>query len=446
MLSSKFQLPSVEELLISGGDERLALNSFGFNKYGCSPLPIDDIFSFSSSTASSLSSEDFAVAEKFCNELENQLSENLPEIVYQNETEKLCFAWQKACDFPEKSRVLLFPSGTDLHHVVAKNVGQNALIIMVETNETGSGVAQALEFENHVVSVSLRLENGELRPICDVDNDFENLTKQAIEKNQPVLIVMVDQSKTGLIAPSVKCVLNLKKQFSNLNVLVDACQFRLSSQTLKAYLQHDFMIALTGSKFLAAPSFSGMLVLPEKFANSFNDLNDTPNFGLLIRNQIALVNFQKFRVLPNERIFKFIDDFSKKIRGFLVENPNFELLEIPKLQRNSLLNSDSWDALPTIFPFVLYQNNQPLSCSETAEIYQRFTKNAVRFEIGQPVLCGSRNQIDVSALRLCLSSRLIVEALSNEKKTTEIIEQALCVLTEIILCANVLNRRANLPK
>lgn len=429
MLIPPFKLPSVEELLISGGDERLALNSFGFNKYGCSPLPIDDILSFSSSTASSLSNDDFAVAEKYRYELEKQLSENSPEIVYRNESAKLCLAWQIACDFPEKSRVLLSPSGTDLHRLVSKHF-ENTTILMVETNETGSGVAQALQFKNQVISVPLRFENGDLRSIFDVDNDFENLTKQAIQQNQPVLIVIVDQSKTGLIAPSVDCVLNLKQQFSNLEILVDACQFRLSAQTLNAYLQHDFMIALTGSKFLAAPSFSGMLVLPEKLANSFKN-DTTPNFGLLIRNKIALVNYEKFRVLPNERISKFIDDFSKKIRAFLVENPNFELLEAPKLKRDSLSDSSLWDSLPTIFPFVLYRNNQPLSRLETAELYKSFTKDSVNFEIGQPVLCGLRNGVEVSALRLCLSSRLIVEAVSSEEKSAKIIENALFVLKEI---------------
>jgi hypothetical protein len=433
LLSSTFQLPSIEKLLISGGDERLALNSFGFNKYGCSPLPIDNIFSFSSSTASSLSSDDFNVAQNYRTKLENQLVKNSSEIVYQNEAEKLCLAWQKACDFSEKSRVLLFPSGTDLHHVIAEKIGQNALIIMVETNETGSGVAQALQFENHVVSVPLRFENGELRPTCEVDNDFENLATQAIQKNQRVFIVMVDQSKTGLIAPSVECVLNLKNQFSTLNVLVDACQFRLSAQTLNAYLQHDFMIALTGSKFLAAPSFSGMLVLPEKWADSFQNSN-TPNFGLLIRNQIALVNYQIFRTLPNEKICDFIEKFAEKIKTFLVKNPNFELLETPKLKRDSFSDFNLWDTLPTIFPFVLYRNNQPLSRLETAEIYKSFTKNAVRFEIGQPVLCGSRKGVDVSALRLCLSSRLIVEAVLSEKKSADIIENALFVLNEISRC------------
>lgn len=425
MLSSKFQLPSVEELLISGGDERLALNTLGFNKYGCSPLPIDDIFSFSSSTASSLSSDDFAVGEKYRSELENQLSENSPETVFENESKKLCLAWKKACDFPEKSRVLLSPSGTDLHRLVSEHF-DDTTILMVETNETGSGVAQALKVENQVVSVALRLENGDLRPICDVDKDFENLTKKAIQKNQRVLIVMVDQSKTGLIAPSVDCVLNLKKQFSNLEILVDACQFRLSAQTLNAYLKQNFMIALTGSKFLAAPSFSGMLVLPEKFANSFKN-ETTPNFGLLIRNYIALVNFQKFNDLPNEKVFAFVEKFAVTIQHFLIENSSFELLEIPKLKRDSLVNSDFWDTLPTIFPFILCRNNAPLLCSETAEIYKSFTKHSVNFEIGQPVLYGS----EISVLRLCLSSRLIVQAVLSEKKSAEIIENALFVLNEI---------------
>jgi hypothetical protein len=151
----------------------------------------------------------------------------------------------------------------------------------------------------------------------------------------------------------------------------------------------------------------------------------------LIRNQIGLVNYQKFCVLPNEKICTFIEKFAAQIKNFLIENPNFELLETPKLKRDSLVNGNLWDTFPTIFPFILYRNNQPLSRLETAEIYKSFTKNAVRFEIGQPVLCGSRNGIDLSALRLCLSSRLIVEAVSNDKKADKVIKNALFVLTEI---------------
>jgi hypothetical protein len=89
------------------------------------------------------------------------------------------------------------------------------------------------------------------------------LATHALAQGRRVLLVLADVSKTGLIAPSLACVTALQRRWPDaLDILVDACQFRLAPATLRAYLIHNFMIALTGSKFLTGPTFSGALLIP----------------------------------------------------------------------------------------------------------------------------------------------------------------------------------------
>ncbi|MGZ3158455.1 MAG: hypothetical protein ACXU7H_05170, partial [Burkholderiaceae bacterium] len=52
--------------------------------------------------------------------------------------------------------------------------------------------------------------------------------------------------------------------------------------------------------------------------------------------------------------------------------------------------------------------------------------NGLRCQLGQPVACGSRNGIPVSALRLCASARLVVEGCAQHgKNASAVIQSAL---------------------
>ena len=65
-----------------------------------------------------------------------------------------------------------------------------------------------------------------------------------------------------------------------------------------------------------------------------------------------------------------------------------------------------------------------MSRVETLKLYQK-KQSGIRWQLGQPVACGSRQGIEVSALRLCISSRLIVEAASIDS----LIDDALMTLS-----------------
>lgn len=407
-------------LLISGGDERLDLSRKGFNKYGVKPTPDDEILTFSSSTASSISSTNFAIADNLRKQLEQN---NFSIEICNKEINRQKMQWRTLMGVDDENQIIFSPSGTDLHALVANQIVDNSLIIMVQSSETGSGVASALNQKNvEIKSVTLRLDNGLLRPISEIDAEIVFLTEKAISQNKNVLLILVDQSKTGMIAPSMNCAIALKTRFENcVKVLIDACQFRLSNETLKMYLHHDFMLALTGSKFLAAPSFSGILVLPKLFNLSIQ--NEETNVGLLLRMEIALNQYQQFCSLHDYQIQIVIRDFSQFIQNYLNTSPYFELLEMPILQRENL----TWDSLPTIFSFLLLRDKQPLSIAETREIYQQLPQQNPRCQLGQPVMITETK----SALRLCLSAPLIVQATQSDWHRQVLIKQALQVLTTL---------------
>ncbi len=58
-------VPPMEQLLVEGGDSRIALDAEGgVNKYGCSPLPDAGLIALGSSTASVISGPAFTAAER----------------------------------------------------------------------------------------------------------------------------------------------------------------------------------------------------------------------------------------------------------------------------------------------------------------------------------------------------------------------------------------------
>ncbi|MDD5228850.1 MAG: hypothetical protein PHN45_07480 [Methylococcales bacterium] len=398
------------------------------NKYGCTPTPDDEILSFSSSTATTISNQDFAIADEFRTRLDHALKTISVEQLHFQEITRQKNEWRELIGLANETPLIFSPSGTDLHGLVASQIASNTLIIMAEGNETGSGIEVALKKGGgiEIVSIALRSTDGLPRTISEIDAEVIELVQHGVEQQRDVLLVLIDQSKTGMIAPSSHCAIQLKNQYeTRLNVLVDACQFRLSATTLKAYLQHNFMIALTGSKFLAAPSFSAILILPPTM--TFPIELEEPNFGLMLRMEIALNEYRAFYILTDAQIQTIISDFSKIIQNYLISSPYFEPLETPILNREGLINEPTWDCLPTIFPFMPYRDNQPFSRIENLAIYQQLPQQNPRCQIGQPVICGNEK----SALRLCLSSRLIVEAAKSEQHCHDMIHNALRVLATL---------------
>ena len=510
---SGFTLPPTERLLLEGGDARIALDPDNdANRYGCSPLPDPALLAFGSSTATGISEAGFAAADRLRARLLASAHEP-PAQVYVRELNRVRQELVRLCGLDDISglEVVVAASGTDLHAIAGKlAVGADAtptLAVMLDAAETGSYVPAALSADHapsraaldptvrvgaaifgggamELVTVPIRAAEGAMRSAEAIDDEFESLVAAAVAAGQHVLLILVDVSKTGCLVPSPILVAALKERWPDrVDVLVDACQFRISAQTLAAYLVQDFMVAITGSKFLTGPSFAGALFIPPGTArrlrqqplsqalldysmstggpsdsNSVGSADELANFGLLLRWEAALEELRAFRALPQAQVKSFLKMFARAIKQRLMSDPLFELLQVPGLARHpwrSGLGADDWDLVPTIFPFLLFHGGatakRPLSRDETLRVYRLLQDDLsdhrelhaspasvelarLRCQFGQPVACGVRAGVPVSALRLCVSARLVVEACAQGGGSAgAVIERALVALDKTVL-------------
>ena len=461
-------LSAVEALLGIGGDARISISKpGGVNRYGCPTSPSPDVVAFGSSTASIVSEAGFAAAEVLRERLLASADRFARARTYREELDRLRDELKGLCgldDMPDLG-VLFAASGTDLHLIVGELAakGRPLVSIGVESTETGSGVALALAGRHfssrtalgrnvdpgepigtdassrRVVPIDCREPDGALRLQTSIGRRLEAATCSAILGGARVLLVVTDVSKTGLISPSIETVLAMRNRWPNdVEVLIDACQFRLSPESLRAYLDAGCMVAVTGSKFLTGPSFSAALFAPGPLMERLParlaagrlatycsraewpgpwavgaPLPETENFGLLMRWEAALCELRAFRAVAPEQSSAFLGAFSRAVQARLTADPAFEPLPIRPPDRRPLVSEPGWDAIPTIFPFML-RDPRPqrsiLSRDETDQVYRTLRDGPDHVHLGQPVACGARHGAPISALRLCASARLVVEA------------------------------------
>jgi hypothetical protein len=504
-------LPTTAQLLTDGGDSRIVCAPGGSNRYGCCALPEPDVLAYGSSTASTISPAGFAAADALRDRLAYFAPTEAAPVTYEREVGRLRRELKVLCGLEKLSglEIIFGASGTDLHLFASQLMVDTAapppLIVRVEAGETGRGVPDALagcHFGDsaalgdavvpnvpldcgrplEVLEVKCRNHDGTLRSAAAVDAEVEEAVLKAVKARQRVLITLVDVSKTGLLAPSPGCVRDLRHRFpESIEVLVDACQFRLAPSTLQAYLQHDFLVAITGSKFITGPTFCGALLVPQNAARrlatrtlpralrSYSARADWPsnwaariglkeveNYGLLLRWEAALSELRAFRQLPEAAIRDFLETFAQAVMRHIARSPAFELLPLPALDRGAIAAAKSWDQLPTIFSFLLTRpssSRKPtwLNQNETKRVHELMREDlrsvpgvpsntvlSPRCQIGQPVACGTREGIPVSALRLCASSRLVVDAVSSEGRGAKVvIAEALAVLDKAAFLATL---------
>jgi hypothetical protein len=289
------------------------------------------------------------------------------------------------------------------------------------------------------VSLATRRPDGSLRPSAEVAAELEAVIAKADQAGRRVVLSVTDVSKTGLIAPDLDTVVSLCWRYPDmLQVVIDACQFRLSPATLRAYLDHGFIVTVTGSKFLAGPCFSGAVFVPSRPAKRLRarrlapglasysaaaewpsdwaagaDLPEAANYGLLLRWEAALAELRAFRRLDPDAVNAFTGRFANAVQTRLEADPAFEPLAVRPLDRAAIAAAPGWDSQVTIFPFLMRAGGRLLDRDQTQAVYRRLSAKPSGANLGQPVVCGEREGVAVSALRLCASARLIDEAVSG---------------------------------
>lgn len=471
-------LGTAEALLETGGDIRLARDpKTALNGYGCSHRPRPWAVTFASSTASSCSERGYVAADQArLGTTAALLRGTAPVKAIGACVETARRGIAKAFAIAGAERVILAASGTDtelLALALTQLAGreQKILNILIAPEETGRGVPLAAKGKHFAVdtalghdvtceapvpgfrpdteiaSILLREDSGAVRPVAVVESEIEAALASGIAAQKFVILHGLDLSKTGLLAPSPAFLAKLRGTYGDdFDIVVDACQARLSPAAIRAYLALNAVVLTTGSKFFTGPPFAGAALLPATVAARlqtgklpaglaayFNRAEfpaDAPcaaalpaggNYGLALRWHAALAEIKALlRTAPSRRA-AILQGFGATARAAIAAQPGLTLLEAPPIAR--IATDEEWERLPSIFTFSLQAPHAPERCLTPAEarnVYMWLNTDlsallpdeaalAERIcHIGQPVpLAQPNGDGQMGALRVSAGARLI---------------------------------------
>lgn len=421
--------------LMQGGDARLLIDpTTGLNRYGCSPAPRDDAFTFASSTATSISTPAYQAADHYrqhllhncaradslapladhCRALEHRLAETL----------------ELADLAPD---VHLSPSGTDaqLHTVAAVTTATPGrwTSIVCGADETGSGTPfsvtgrhfDATTCLGHTVTQGERLDgipdiafsgipfreaDGRLRSPAEMDATVTAAVKDAVGQGNRVMLHVMDQSKFGCWAPSPAALNRLRATYGeHLQVIIDACQLRIDAPDLRAHLAHGDILLLTGSKFFTGPPFSGAAVFPEALTQqlvaSENRLPagltqylpeaDTGRWapllpgapqpltiGMYLRWHAALTEMERYYAIPRATRLAELDRFGREVMAMIETHPRVEALFEPASQwwARPDMHGDELSPKRSLFAFLIRDSQgNYLAQDEVKALYEALNRD-----------------------------------------------------------------------
>jgi hypothetical protein len=466
-------LGTTESLMETGGDIRLETDPrSALNGYGCSHRPRPWAITFASSTASSSSERGYVAADK----IRLRTTAALLTGEKRQAVAKSLAAVRRGIARVyglEKAEVVLAASGTDtellalaLTHLATPDARIRNILIAPE--ETGRGVPMAarghhfavntargadVTFEapiagfrpdTEITNIFLRDAAGNTRARAAVEAEIAQAVADGIGAKQKIILHVLDLSKTGLLAPAPDFLRTLRAAHgATFDIVVDACQARLSPASVRNYLALDAVVLITGSKFFTGPPFAGAALLPAAIAGRLqaaalpegldayfgrddfffsapaaDRLPPTGNYGLCLRWHAALAEMQAFfRTGPASRA-EILRRFGETVARKIAETDSLTLLNQPAIIRND--TDEPWERLPTIFSFLLRAPHDPsrhLTPVEARAVYLWLNTDlspllpghpaAARIcHIGQPVKLAQPGR-EAGVLRVSAGARLI---------------------------------------
>lgn len=467
----------LDDLLVSGGDPRLALDRpYGCNVYGCGPGPAPDMLAFASSTASPISERAFARVDLARETLMRQaIGLGLAEAL-ERRTEAMRGELRGHLALPEDVEVVFSPSGTDsqLHALALTRalLGDALTTIVVGSDQTGSGTiatAQGRHFNAMTASgaavrknspidglagesVAVPLFDGshaELRP--DHAEAVLTAVQASVARGCSVMLQIMDASKLGWRAPDRGCLDEIARRWpGRVQVVVDACQMRLSRRRLRDYLARGFMVLITGSKFFGGPAFSGALLVPGPLSGAlakaqpvvaplfdYAARSDWPqawtawragsavrtNFGQWLRWEAALAEIGAYYQVPDGERSRVVRELGGAIANLLARSP--ALCPI----KAAVADDDDEFGYPTIHPFAIQRDGHLLPLDACQRLYRALRHDvgeAVQGSaddreiaarsclIGQPVPIAPDTTAPSAVLRFCIGARQVIETWSAD--------------------------------
>ncbi len=470
----------VERVLMSGGDNRLRLNPItGLNGYGCQTYPRPDEISLSSSTASTISAEGFAAVGSVLQNLYRADNGDIFENTFRELTENIRYEIRAQFELPANTDIILSPSGTDAELqalFLARCICDKPITsVIVAADETGSGVPlaaaghhfgsstsgggnvaekeQIAGLGNNValVSVAARDERGLPRCHSEIDMEVQRAVSTAVRAGRGVALHVMDHSKLGSRAPTLSCLDEVCARWGDaVQIIVDACQARLSRERMRNYLERAYLVLITGSKFFAGPPLSGALLVsgqtrarihpvasvppglidyttrcdwPENWDWIRGQLADRFNVGQSLRWVAALEGIRAYFAVPALFRKLALTEFSAAVVRSINRYPALQLLAQPQGSLADVSDEDEF-TIRSIFPFFVIQDGRPLSYEKTKTLYHALNQNvsdlfpesrgqaevaSTLCHIGQPVAVAIGCGEVTGALRISADARLVSE-------------------------------------
>lgn len=408
-------LGTADALMETGGDIRLQRDPrSALNGYGCSHRPRPWAVTFASSTASSSSERGYLAADLERLKTTAAMLAGDPEAATRASLALVRHGIGRVYGMAPEDEVVLAASGTDtelLALALTHLSGRQAPIlnILIAPEETGRGVpmaARGVHFAvdtalGHAVSceapiagfrpdtelanVYLRDANGALRSADAIEAELEAVLAGGIASGRQVILHVLDLSKTGLLSPRPAFLAKMRARHGDFDIVVDACQARLSARSVQAYLRLNAVVLVTGSKFFTGPPFAGALLIPEAMARRLDraelpegldayfgrdefpehcraaaKLPPVGNYGLSLRWHAALAEMRAFVLVPPAERAEILRGFAAAVHESVAANPALTLLEAPEIARGE--DDEAWECLPSIFSFSLRAPHDPGRC------------------------------------------------------------------------------------
>lgn len=472
------------ELLVTGGDSRITVDEDNkLNSYGCSAFPRYSI-AYSSCTSSTITGAAYAYAESYLHRI-NKLSAAADPIdraaLFTTEFERIRQKIRGFYEIPEDVDIVLGSSGTDLELVVlaiALGTGQTVHNIVLGANEVGSGIFHAARgsyfsdltprgdrvrvgdpipgFDPARISyhdIEIRHPNGAVRDEDEIYREYVDQIEGALARQQKVLLHTIHRTKTGLIVPSLERLKSLMDKYGDaVDVVVDACQGRISIRMVNKYLKLGASVLITGSKFYSGPAFSGALLLPAHLSGRIKNRNsvlpgladfftrrefpldwkafdgiasDEINMGLLLRWSVAIYEMNKVFLVPNKRIEFVVNAFNTAAKQMIHESPFLREALLSTISKEDLRpeNTRSPFEINTIITFTIEPSDRFLDIedaklinramySDLTPLIETTSKVAgIYMQLGQPVKVSYNESHGkwTASLRIALSSSHIGE-------------------------------------
>ena len=277
--------------MTQGGDARIVLDpATGLNRYNSAPRP-SPVLAYASSTANDLSPEALAALTARFPDGADHLRDAR---AYAHVLDELRDEIRAAYGLPPGVDVAFAPSGTDLEYVgllaVAGRRQGGIANLLLGADEVGSGCIDSAAGRFFARETALgaavtpgepiaglppvvlgdqpvRGEDGVAHDSVTVAAAMARTVEAALAEDRFPLLHVVHGSKTGLVLPRLDIIDGLRTRFgADVAFVVDACQARITSAAVQAFLARGAIVLLTGSKFMGGPPFSGFALLPPGLA------------------------------------------------------------------------------------------------------------------------------------------------------------------------------------